>query len=156
MQVKDITKYYKEFIAIAKYHDTDDETAKDVVQDVFLKLCEIQQREGSIDRLTYRGKLNMVYIFNAIRNTIYTKKKKAKKMQYVWAYANEGMSEQPGMLLGEVNEMLQNEGAFFHKLYISYFNDKISIRKLSKETGIGTNTIFQGITFIKNKIKAVI
>ena len=156
MTVNDITSKREEFISIAMWHKIQRDEAEDVVQDVYLKLCQMQCKEGSIDRIYWKGELNMVYIFTMIRNIIATKKKKASRTVYVEQYFNEGQIEQPGTLIKEVDVVLQKEGAFYHKLYVAYFNDKISMRKLAKETNIGTQTIYQGIKHIKTKLKAII
>lgn len=156
MKVKDITYLRDEMIKIALYKKIDIETANDIVQDVFYKLCKMEQRDGNIDRIVWKGKLNMVYIFNMIHNRAYDIRNKTKNIVYVDTYFNEGVTEQPSLLPAEANDILIKEGAFYHKLYIAYFNDKISIRKLSVKTGIGTQTIFQGIRHIKNKLKELL
>ena len=157
MKVKDITYLRDEMIKIALYHKVNHEVAEDIVQDVFYKLCKIEQRDGNLDRITYKGEINMVYIFKMIGNAVKDRYKSEKRMVYVDNYFDEGgCIEQPSTLPGEVDRILQKEGRFYHRLYIAYFNDKISIRKLSKETGVGTQTIFQGIKYIKTKLRDII
>lgn len=96
----------------------------------------------------------MVYIFNAIRNILLVDIKKSKQnVTVAYETYHSPCVYQPTLTRNEINGIVIKEGAFYHKLYIAYFNDVISIRKLSKESGLGVQTIFQGLKHIKTVLK---
>jgi len=159
MLVKHIINKRTEFQKIAMYHDLNQEDAEDIVQDVYYKLCKMEARDGNINRIEWKGELNMVYIFAMIRNAVVDGNKSKKRREKVASnvrHYGKHTSEQPTLLLLDVDKLLQKEGAFYHKLYDAYFNDKISMRKLSSATGIGVQTIYQGVKHIRTKLKRII
>ena len=159
MQVKDIIDKRDEFLKIAMYHGMEMSDAEDIVQDVYYKLCKMEAKDGNIDRIVWKNRLNMVYVFTMIRNAITDvakyQAKKTKAIPVIRHYAKM-TTEQPTLMLKDVDKVLRKEGAFYHKLYDAYFNDKISMRKLSKETGISVQTIYQGVKHIRVKFKTIL
>ena len=144
---------YSKLLDMAKYHGADYEDAKDAVQDFFLKLSEIQQKEGNLDRLEYNGKMNLVYMFNAMRNIVYNKHRKNERIQ------RSGLLDAtvPPATLHEVevNEHLKTLDPFCQKLYSAYMQDNISMRELSKKTNISVTTIFYGVKNIRETLKEI-
>ena len=154
MKVHDITNLYPKLLDIAMYHNATQEEAEDVVQDLFVKLKEIEIKEGSIDRLTYKGKINMVYLFNSIRNRVYNQKRYSNKFICI-ADISPMESHAHSLAQSEIDDQLVKMGSYYHKLYHAYFNDNISMRKLAEETNISLTTIYYGLRHIKNTLKPI-
>ena len=153
MVVKDILNLYPKLIDIARYHNATTEEAEDVVQDVYLKLQEIEKEEGDLDRLTYKGKINMVYLFNTVRNMVYNKKRHTNRIYCIDDFEPE--IHPHSMIETEVNNKLNDMGAYYHSLYDAYFNDIISMRELAKRSKISLTTIFYGVKHLKDELKPI-
>ncbi len=154
MQVKDIVHLYDKLLDIARYHNATVEEAEDVVQDLYLKLMEIQEKEGNINRMTYRGKINMVYLFNTLRNKIYNNKRTTNRCVCL-DNMPELVQHPPSMAGVEVNDRLVKMGAYYHKFYDAYMNDNISMRELAKRTDISVSTVFYTVRAIKMNLKSI-
>jgi len=137
---------------MAKYHGAGYEDAQDIVQDLFVKLLEIEKKEGSLDRLTYKGKINTVYLFNAIRNIAHNKRRHTDRNVQV-----EKDSSIPEFTIqtSEVKEHLKSLDPFCQKLYSAYMQDNISMRELSRKTNISVTTIFYGVKNIRETLKEI-
>lgn len=159
MKVKDIQNRHKEFLSIARYCGMDEDTAKDVVQDTFLKLLEIEGREGSIDRITYKGNLNMVYVFNMIRNASIDILK-ANGMK-VGLYNCIGLIDSSFSSASDydntqhvIDEILGDgeSSHYYQNLKDAYYTQDTSLRRFSQDTGIHYMTIYRDIKELHSRI----
>ena len=81
--LKDISKKHSDWIAIALYLGCPKSTAEDVVQDTYLKLHAIQNREGNLNRLaTPDGSVNKAYLFKSIQNVYIDSIRQKKRIPY--------------------------------------------------------------------------
>lgn len=156
MTVNDVIKHYDKLLDMAKYHGLDDATSKDVVQDLFVKLIELQQKEGSLKRIFYNGNINFVYVFNAIRNMAVNIQKKSNRMICSDNIIG-GHTDAFTLHEMEVEERLlaMDDKRYYHKLYHVYFKDDISMRELSKRSGISVTTIFYSVQHIREQLKDI-
>jgi len=155
MTVENIVYLRQKMIDIAKYHNATNEEAEDVTHDLFIKLKEIEIKDGNIDKIFYKGNVNMVYIFNAIRNMVYNIKNKTNRSVCIDDIIPMSTHE-PSLVDIEVQEQLLDMGRYYHSLYDAYFNDNISMRKLAQETSISLTTIFYDLKYIKGKLKPIL
>lgn len=185
MKVKDVTNMYQDLLKIAKYHGVDYEDAQDIVQDLFVKLTEIEKKEGNLNRLTYKGKINTVYLFNAVRNITLNKIRSKKNNIRIIDDYDEMISRErsDGVLYSgknrnipsaikddfltddtnpeydvkkaEIKEHLKTLDPFCQKLYTAYMQDNISMRELSRKTNISVTTIFYGVKNIRETLKEI-
>ncbi len=152
MNVNDIINMRGEFLKMALYYGVDEDDAKDVVQDLYLKLLELQEKEGSLDRITFKGKLNKVYIFNAIRNMILNKKRYSDRNVRI---EKDAVIPEFTIQQSEIKEHLSMMDIFSQQLYDAYMTDNISMRELSKRTNISVTTIFYGVKNIRENLKEI-
>lgn len=152
MKVADITHLYPELMKMAKYHGATEEDAADAVQDLYMKLLEIQKKEGSIDRITYKGNINTVYLFNAIRNIVLNKLRHSKRNVHI---EKDSVVHEFTIQQEEVQEHLKTLDPFCRKLYSAYMQDTISMRELSRKTNISVTTIFYGVKNIRETLKHI-
>lgn len=152
MRVKDVANMYQDLLKIAKYHGVDYEDAQDIVQDLFVKLTEIENKEGSLDRLTYKGKINTVYLFNAIRNITINKRKYSDRNLQI---EKDSVIPEFTIQTTEIKEHLKTLDPFCQKLYAAYMQDNISMRELSRKTNISVTTIFYGVKNIRETLKEI-
>jgi len=67
--LNDIAKRHIEWIKIAKYLGANRDEVDDMVQTMYLKLGEIQIKEGSLNRFAnYNGTINTIYLFKMLHN----------------------------------------------------------------------------------------
>jgi len=152
MEVKDITYLYPKFLDIAKYHGASPDDSQDIVQDLFEKLLIMQEKEGSINRITYKGQINMVYLFNAIKNRVINNRRYHKKFIDT-DFIPERTGNETSFISIEINNRLHRLGPYYHKLYSAYIEDDISMRELAKKTDISLTTIFHSVQHIKVNLK---
>jgi len=155
----DVADQQDEWIRIAKYLGADQELAQDIVQDMYLRVAEIEQREGSLERLeNYYGKINTVYIFKIIQNLYYDHCKKSQhKEQVVEIEINEidhnNVEALFSTTLLSIQAVISKMNEYDQMMCEMYFVKGISLRKIHKETGIGVHSIFNTIKNAKEKIR---
>ena len=152
MDINDIIKMRGEFIKMALYYGVDEDTAKDVVQDLYVKLIELENKEGSFERITYKGKLNKVYVFNTIRNIIINKRRYTDRNIRI---EKDDVIPEFTIQQTEIKEKLSQMDIFSQQLYDAYMKDNISMRELSKRTNISVTTIFYGVKNIRENLKPI-
>jgi len=155
VEVKDITHMYLKFVDMATYHGATLQDAEDSVQDLFIKLLGIQQKEGNIDRLEYKGSVNMVYIFNALRGIVYNKHRSNNRTADREIWVGELVDHQQTMHITEVQDRLKTMDGFSRKLYTAYMEDSISLRELSRRTNISVTTLYYGVRQIREQLKDI-
>ena len=145
---------YPKLLDMAKYHGAGCEDAQDAVQDLFIKLLAIQQKEGNLNRLEYNGNINLVYIFNALRGIVNNKRRYDN-----YRLGNEKLSANRTCEFTlhecEVNDRLKKMDGFSQQLYRAYMEDNISLRELSRRTNISVTTIFYGVKKIRETLKDI-
>lgn len=143
------------------YHGASKDDSQDIVQDLYERLLRIQAKEGNIDRIFYKGKVNMVYLFNAIRNRTFNHLRDKKKTvaiddeTYLEYKRNKIVSPDDTLLESDVDNILLKMGPYYHKLYDAYIKNDISMRGLAEATTISLTTIFYGVKHIREILKPI-
>jgi len=134
--------------------------AEDLVQEAYLVLYKYAKPENIIDN----NKVNMGYMFFTLRSVMYqyyNKKKKIKKVSLDDENNNIDLKQSNNIEEEEafnklcllIDQELDSWHWYDKKLFKLYRDTDLSIRGLSKETGISFVSIFHTLKDCKNKIK---
>lgn len=156
----DVYHYQSELTRIANYLTVDTEAAADAVQNFYVKLCEMQAKEGNLDRIFYKGKLNMVYVFSALRN-ILTNEYRATKLLDPLEDSQEPEPESEDDITTDemcacIRLELSKMREYDKLLTLTYYQENHSIRSMSKAVGISTRNIHYTLQRVQKQIKSVI
>ena len=138
----------------ARWDDVDD-----VVQIMYIKLLEIEQREGSIQRMALpNGNINPLYVFKILQSAVIDQYREDKK-QVVIEYIEhpieppDEMEHRHAELMDEIKCVIDGMHEYEQMMLELYFVYGYSMREIEKRTGIPTHSIFNTIKNCKEKIK---
>jgi RNA polymerase sigma factor (sigma-70 family) len=139
----------------------DTEAAADAVQSFYLKLCEMQQKEGNLDRIFYKGKLNMVYVFSSIRNILINEYRLTKHLEPIYEGIDEPLTESEPELSTDdmcacIKRELANMREYDRLMTLTYYSEDHSIRSLAETVGISSKNVFVTLKRVKDHMKSVI
>ena len=155
MKVEDITHLHEQMVEVSTALGAD--YPEDVVQDVWIKLLEIEEKEGSLDRLTNTNKYGKKYIgknllYIMIRNDIIDKKRKnatrEKNIDIIEIVKNERVEE--------IKEAMELIGKRDKELYEKYIYDGLTIRDLAKMHHQSKSKMHRRIQEITRKIRKIV
>ena len=159
----DIAKRHVEWVKISKYVGAKADEIDDIVQTMYLKLAEIQLKEGSLDRFAnYNGTINTIYLFKMIHNAFIDIKRAENKTiphqdQFNPVESPEMAEYAHGKLMDEVKKAIDELRDYDQMLLELHFVYGHSMRDIEKRTGIPTHSVFNSIKnakqFIKQKTK---
>lgn len=159
MTLCDVAKYQIEWVKMAIHCGSSNGLALDFVQNMYLKLADIQEKEGDLSRITYRGDINKSYVFSIIRSEVvnhYRKESSYKHIPveecYIAADFDKRIDNEE--LLRSVKTALKDINWFSRMVFEIYVNDNHSIRSLAEATQINRGTIQHEIKYVKEKIKS--
>jgi len=152
---------HKEWIKIVIYFGADVESASEIVQQMYLKLGEIEIKEGNLNKLiNYNGAINTVYVFKVLQNLFYDSKKvKEIGLDYIDnTYVNdvEESEQDYHIVLAKMKVVILSFNEYEQMLLELYFVHNRSLREINKRTGIGVHSIFNTIKNAKEKIRQTI
>lgn len=162
LTLKDIANRHKEWLKIATYLGCVGEESDEVVQRMYLKLGEIQEREGHLTKIeNYNGQVNTVYIFKVIQNLVIDFRKKDNLIEYKEEVqetdqcitTDKSSEEEYQLLIVAIKECLHQFHQYDQMLIEMHFVYGLSMRQISKETGIPTHSIFNSIKNAKTRIR---
>jgi RNA polymerase sigma factor (sigma-70 family) len=162
MTVMDVYKYQPDLLRIARWHSPDDpDSASDAVQTLYLKLCEMEAKEGNLDRIFYNGNLNMVYIFSSIKNILINQYRATKNIdRFPEDYDCPDRDEEDAISNDEmccrVREELSKMREYDRLMALTYYTEEHSIRSLASNVGISPKNVFVTLSRVRSKIKSVI
>jgi len=162
LTLTDFAKRNKEWIKIVIYFGADIDTANELVQQMYLKLGEIQIKEGNLNKLiNYNGQINTVYVFKVLQNLFYdSKKNKQIGLDYIsneYEIDNvEEVEEEYHIVLAKMKVVILSFNEYEQMLLELYFVHNRSLREIAKRTGIGIHSIFNTIKNAKEKIRKTI
>lgn len=162
MTVLDVYRYQADLQRIARWHSPDDpEAAADALQTFYLKLCEIEQREGNLDRLFYNGKLNMVYVFTSLKNILIDIYRVGQRFEPLPDYYEAPDRDEEEELTTEeicagVRRELEEMREYDRLMVLAYYNGDHSIRSLAKAVNISPKNVFITLRRVRNRISEVI
>lgn len=134
--MKEIFKQHKRWINIVKQLGIDD-YAEDIVQEAYLKCLE-------------KKSINEAYFYLTLRSLAFDLHRKQKKIIKV-------PIEEINISIeidkeNEVFEIVNRLHWFDKQVFYLYYDNKLSMRKIAKETGISLSTIFNTISKCNDKI----
>ena len=155
----DIAKRHVEWVKISKYVGAKPDEIGDIIQTMYLKLGEIQLKEGSLDRFAnYNGTINTIYLFKMIHNAFIDIKRAENKViphqdQFNTVESPE-MAEMAHLdLMGDVKKAIDDLRDYDQMLLELHFVYGHSMRDIEKKTGIPTHSVFNSIKNAKQYIK---
>lgn len=155
----DIAKRHVEWIKICKYVGAKADEIDDIVQTMYLKLAEIQLKEGSLNRFAnYNGTINTIYLFKMIHNAFIDIKRAENKTiphqdQFNPVESPEMSEYAHGELMDEVKKAIDELRDYDQMLLELHFVYGHSMRDIEKRTGIPTHSVFNSIKNAKQFIK---
>tara|TARA_Y200000002_G_scaffold376495_1_gene380452 strand:+ start:522 stop:1046 length:525 start_codon:yes stop_codon:yes gene_type:complete len=158
--VSHIAKYHKEWIKYVQKESMNkmqSKYAEDFVQTCYIKILESKTLD--VNKLfNSNNKLNKSYVFKILKNILINdiKKKKINTItNYNWETLHHAEPDKDNKeeLLSKMESTIENMYWFDKKLLQLYVYKIPSIRKISKETKIGTKAIFQTLKKCKNIIR---
>lgn len=157
--IQDISHRHKEWLRIAIYCGAQKGEVDDIVQDMYLKLCEKQEQEGDLCSITYEGKINMVYMFSMINNALVSLRRK-KTEQTLVVNLHDKQEERSNTnenefhyLLESIYGTLQEMHWYDRELFLFYIRSGKSIRQLAEKTGISRTSINNTLQNVKQIIR---
>lgn len=160
LTLSDIAKRHKEWIKIATYLGCIGDESDEVIQQMYLKLGELQVKEGHLTRLeNYNGQINTVYIFKVIQNLVIDIKKKDQKIEYHENIITDECLTQDTSeteyqhLIETIKDCIGQFHEYDQMLIEMHFVYGLSMRQISKETGIPTHSIFNSLKNAKTRIR---
>lgn len=157
--IEDISKRHQEWLRIAVYCGATQGEALDIVQDMYLKLCEKQAEEGDLCSITYEDKINMVYMFSILNNAVISLRRKKTEDRFILNYHDtqeetERVNETKfNALTDKIYKTLEELHWYDRKLFMIYINSGNSIRALAKKTGISRTSINNTLQNVKQIIR---
>jgi DNA-directed RNA polymerase specialized sigma24 family protein len=166
--VETVARRHPEWVRVAIFYGCPLDLSEDVVQDVYVALCEIQRRESSLERLTYNGKLNEAYMFASIKNTVAKRvfREKKRNLKFFSSFHGQPVQEESFLDVAEREQTFQEAVInaqrtldsmhwYDRQLFDAYLKEG-SIRKLHKATDISTRCIHKTIKKVRKTIKQAI
>ena len=157
--LEDIAKRHVEWVKISKYVGARPDEIDDIIQTMYLKLGEIQLKEGSLDRFAnYNGTINTIYLFKMIHNAFIDIKRAENKTiphqdQFNPVESPEMAEYAHGALMDEVKKAIDELRDYDQMLLELHFVYGHSMRDIEKRTGIPTHSVFNSIKNAKQFIK---
>ncbi len=168
--VNSVSKRWDEFYAMAMSICKNEELSGDLVQLMFIKLMDIERKEGSLERITYKNEINTYFCYRILFTLFLDYKRQKVRHDKLFtpiedltcsisleydpnesALAEEEYYEKQSDLLKEVEE------ADLHwydaQLLREYGMSDKSLRQLAKETGISTMSIYNTIKNARQQIQ---
>jgi RNA polymerase sigma factor (sigma-70 family) len=159
--LQEIARKHKEWIKIAIYQGASKDDADDIVQTMYLRLGEMEIKEGGLHRITnVNGQINTVYVFRILGNLVVdTSKKNKEEIGYNETYEN-FVAEIPNEeeeayqeLVEKVKNSIYEMHPYTQMLLELHLVHNMSMRQIEKKTEIPTHSIFNTIKNAKQKIK---
>ena len=171
LSINSFTERQIDWVKMAKSITGNSDTANDLVQEMYVKLLEIEKREGSLNRLSYNGEPNTFFVFTILRNLHIDSKRITKGKTYL------PIAETLNVLTDDVNEQIEDvekmlvkhdkvcdaltrlcfEGDDTDKYHLSHFINTVMenkpVSRYAKELGVTSATITNSINKIKKHLK---
>ena len=147
--LEEVAKHHKEWVEVI-YKLGETEYAEDIVQESYMALIKYADEKKLIDE---NGKVKKGYMFFTLRSLyyqFYNKKKKVNKVSFdeQWEIFDDSNLEEHQAyndICLMIDEEIDNWHWYDKKLFMLWVNNRISIRKLSRETNIGFKSVYTTI-----------
>jgi len=152
MKVADITYLHKDMVAIAKVLNA--EHPEDAVQDLWVKLLEIEMRDGNIDIMILgddkRG-VNKRFLYKLLSNIVIDEMRRSARRKDL--NSNKvPIHDSRIHLIKEATAYLTKEEK---DLFETYVYSKVSMRELAEKYGISKSNIHRKLDKIIKKIRKI-
>ena len=158
--LEQVAKYHKDWVELASIFDKD--MAEDIVQELYLLLHKYKVTE---EQMFTNGRINRGYVFIIIRNIhfqLFNIRKRINKVELndeVYKMVDDFDMEAElewFEFRNKAEEEVNSWDWYDKKLFTLYRDNKTSIRKLAKETGISFVSIFHTLKANKQKLKRLL
>ena len=124
--------------------------SEDIVQEMYLKLSKIELKEQTIDTFVYYVLRNMTFDLHRKKSNIF--KVDLEDCVFLEYLEDQGKEE-----LETIYERIEDEVEDWHwydqKLFNLHIVEGMSMRKISRETGISVSSIFKTIKSCKKRLR---
>lgn len=154
LSIEVIAARHSEWVKMANYLGSD--TPEDVVQEMYLKLCEDSEL---LQRIEYKkGEVNSWYIFSILRSKVVDAHRKTKREYYDETLYDpilppDDSEHEYEALMTDIKLTIDKMSDYDQMLLELHFVYKLSMRDIEKRTGITLNSIFNRLMNAKNLIK---
>ena len=145
-----------DWIRMAKSFGLNDEWARELVQDMYIRLYE----KTTYAKIKYGDDdVNTFYVYITLRNLYYDQCRTRQtflQIQEGFPYDtddSENCKETLEELLEDINETLSSMHWYDQKIFEIYYGDGETIRELSDGSRISTSSIFNTLKNVRTKIK---
>jgi RNA polymerase sigma factor (sigma-70 family) len=160
LELEHIARKHKEWVRVSIYLGSSPEDAEDYVQNMYIKLAEIQMRDGNLNRMrNHSGGINTVYIFKILTNIIIDSKRK-RDIDTIPLGLDISIAEIPNEeegcysdLMACIKTEIESMHPYEQMLLELHFVYGMSMRQIEAETNIPTHSIFNTLKNAKSKIK---
>jgi DNA-directed RNA polymerase specialized sigma24 family protein len=152
---------HKEWFYMAKSFGCDDESANELVQEMYIKI--VHRHSDSLYKIMYNEtEINTYYVYIALRNLYLDGFHKYSKDNHVPVGENiiddvdEDKMEVENLfdnLVSKIDDIVSDWYWYDKKMWNVHFYDKKSMRKIAKETKISLSSIFNTLSNGKEKIR---
>lgn len=156
--INDITDLHKQWIRIAIHCGANPVLAKDIVQEFYLKLLSIQEAEGNLNRISYKGEINKMYAFSMINNAVMSHFRKRKNLSFIPEMHESELGstldeKRWEYLMSKIESVIGGLNWYDRELFNLYITSGKSMRTLAKETQINLHNINRTIQKVKTIIR---
>lgn len=158
LTLADIAKDDNRWRKMANYLGARNGDIDDCVQTMYLKLGEIQEREGSLNRMATPTGVNTLYIFKILQSAVVDIfREQNRTMELLDEFCPIDNPEQAehkyAQLMASIRECIDEMRDYDQMMLELYFVHGHSFREIEARTGIPTHSIFNTIKNAKTHIK---
>jgi len=156
--LKQVAEFHNDYLRIVRSYG-EDVFAEDIVQEMYLRL----EKYGDVNKILHKdGTVNKPYVYWTLRNifkSLCMERQKHQKVDLNEAkhltveYDYISKKEGEYLLEAKLNEEMRTWHWYDEMLFKYYRDNEWSFRKASKETRIGTKSIFTTIKYCKDRLR---
>lgn len=145
-----------DWIEICKSFGLDEETAKDLTQEMYIKI-QLKIENDKLD-ISYNDDINYYYIFKTLRSMfidLYRKKKKVSIVRNLTEYSKSDVYVNYDAKYEQIQEEL-DKMYWYNKKVFEIVNSGTSIAELSRKSGIPYYSLYNTYKKVVDKLKQII
>lgn len=145
-----------DWIEICKSFGLDEETAKDLTQEMYIKI-QLKIENDKLD-ISYNDDINYYYIFKTLRSMfidLYRKKKKVSIVRNLTEYSKSDVYVNYDAKYKQIQEEL-DKMYWYNKKVFEIVNSGTSIAELSRKSGIPYYSLYNTYKKVVDKLKQII
>ncbi len=145
-----------DWIEICKSFGLDEETAKDLTQEMYIKI-QLKIENDKLD-ISYNDEINYYYIFKTLRSMfidLYRKKKKVTIVRNLTEYKKSDTYVNYDDKYKQIQDQL-NKMYWYNKKVFEIVNSGTSIAELSRKSGIPYYSLYNTYKKVVDKLKQII